>query len=141
MARRDSELTDFHKYPLWIRVLLIAAGSISVGLGVLGIFLPILPTTPFLLLAAFCYARSSEKFYIWLLTNRWFGEYIRNYREKRGVPLKVKIYTLLLLWITILSSAYFFVPVVWGKILLLMIAIGVSWHLIYIKTLEIEAKE
>ncbi|MFO7896234.1 MAG: YbaN family protein [Candidatus Cloacimonadales bacterium] len=141
MTRRDSELTDFHKYPLWIRVLLIAGGSISVGLGVLGIFLPILPTTPFLLLAAFCYARSSEKFYIWLLTNRWFGEYIRNYREKRGVPLKVKIYTLLLLWITILSSAYFFVPVIWGKILLLMIAIGVSWHLIYIKTLEIEAKE
>ena len=136
MAKQNSTGTDFNKYPFWIRFLLILAGSILVFLGVLGIFLPLLPTTPFLLLAAFCYARSSQKFYIWLLTNRWFGEYIRNYREKRAIPLKIKISTLLILWITILSSAYFFVPVIWGKILLILIAMGVSWHLLYLKTLD-----
>lgn len=136
MTKQDSTLPKFNRYPSWIRFLLILGGSILVFLGVVGIFLPLLPTTPFLLLAAFCYARSSQKFYLWLLTNRWFGLYIRNYREKKGVPLKVKIYTLLVLWITILSSAWFFVPVFWGKVLLLMVAVGVSWHLAYIKTLD-----
>ena len=61
--------------------LLIAAGTLCVVLGVIGMFIPVLPTTPFLLLAAVCYGRSSKRFYHWLLTNRWFGEYIRNYRE------------------------------------------------------------
>ena len=69
------------------RVLLIAGGNLCVALAVLGLFLPVLPTTPFLLLAAVCYARSSERFYHWLVTNRWFGAYIRNYREGRGIPL------------------------------------------------------
>ena len=68
-----------------IKIILISVGSLSVLLGILGIFLPLLPTTPFLLLAALCYSRSSERFYQWLVTNRWFGEYIRNYREGRGI--------------------------------------------------------
>jgi hypothetical protein len=70
---------------------LIIAGTSFAGLGILGIFLPLLPTTPFLLLAAACYARSSERFYNWLLNNRWFGHYIRNYLEGKGVPLRVKV--------------------------------------------------
>jgi len=75
----------------FLRYLLIIAGTIFLGFGVIGIFLPILPTTPFLLLAAVCYARSSQRFYNWLMNNKWFGNYIKNYYGGRGVPLKFKI--------------------------------------------------
>jgi uncharacterized membrane protein YbaN (DUF454 family) len=70
----------------WIRILLVIAGTLFVGLGIIGIFIPVLPTTPFLLLAAACYARSSRKFHEWLLNNRWFGDYIRNYLQGKGFP-------------------------------------------------------
>ena len=117
-----------------IRWVLITAGTIFVGLGILGIFLPILPTTPFLLLAAACYARSSKRFYDWLLHNKWFGAYIKNYREGKGVPLKVKVFTISLLWTTILFSAFFIINNLWIKIVLILIAIGVTIHIHAIKT-------
>lgn len=117
-----------------IRWTLIIAGTFFVGLGILGIFLPILPTTPFLLLAAACYARSSKRFYSWLLNNRWFGNYIKNYREGKGVPLKVKIYTISLLWMTILLSAIFFIDIFWIRVLLILIACGITIHILTIKT-------
>jgi len=79
------------------RKLLIIAGTISTAIGIIGIFVPILPTTPFLLLAAACYLRSSPRFYHWLVNNRFFGIYIRNYLQGRGMPLKIKIFTILLL--------------------------------------------
>jgi uncharacterized membrane protein YbaN (DUF454 family) len=107
---------------------------ISTAIGIIGIFLPILPTTPFLLLAAYCFARSSHKFYIWLNTNRLCGEYISNYRERKGIKLKHKILTILFLWLTIGYSVIFFVAIIWVKILLLIIAIAVSIHLIRLKT-------
>ena len=117
-----------------LKWILITAGTIFVVLGILGIFLPILPTTPFLLLAAACYARSSKKFYDWLLNNKLFGANIKNYREGKGVPLKVKIFTISLLWITILFSILLIVQIMWIRILLLLIAIGVTFHIILIKT-------
>jgi len=120
--------------------LLIVSGTLCVALAVLGMFLPILPTTPFLLLAAFCYARSSERFYQWLLTNRWCGEYIRNYQEGRGIPLGQKILTVLLLWLTIGYTALFVVGVGWVRLILLGIAVGVTIHLIRIKTLRTETQ-
>ena len=120
----------------WLKYLLIAIGTLSVALGLLGIFLPILPTTPFLLLAAACYIRSSERFYCWLINNRWLGEYIKNYREKKGIPQRAKIYTISLLWITILASAIFFVDILAIRILLILIAIGVTTHIASIKTLK-----
>ncbi len=89
-----------------IRSLLVVAGSVSVALGIAGIFLPLLPTTPFLLLAAACYVRSSPRLYRWLMNHRWTGEYIRDYREKRGLPLRTKILTVLILWATVGWSAY-----------------------------------
>lgn len=118
--------------------LLIVVGSIAVGLGVAGIFLPLLPTTPFLLLAAACYANSSERFYHWLLHHQWFGSYIRNYREGRGIPLVSKVVALALLWLTIGASAIFVVPVLIGKIVLVAIAIGVTIHLLSVKTFKEE---
>jgi len=84
----------------FVRVALIVVGTISTALGILGIFVPILPTTPFLLLAAACYSRSLQRFYDWLLNNKYFGNYIRNYLEKEGIPLKVKVLTLAVLWAT-----------------------------------------
>jgi len=119
-----------------LRGILIIAGTLFVGLGVLGIFLPLLPTTPFLLLAAACYVRSSKRFYRWLLNNKWFGNYIKNYRERKGVPLKVKLFTISLLWITILYSAVFVVDILLFRIILLLIAVGVTIHILYIRTLK-----
>jgi len=119
-----------------IRGVLIAAGSLFVGLAVLGIFLPLLPTTPFLLLAAACYARSSKRFYNWLLNNRWFGNYIKNYREKKGVPLRVKLLSISLLWITILFSVAFVVDIFLVRIILILIAVSVTVHILRIRTLR-----
>jgi len=112
---------------------LIASGTFFVGLGIAGIFIPILPTTPFLLLAAALYARSSKRFYNWLINNKIFGRYIRNYREGKGVPVKLKIFTIALLWITILCSAIFAVDILWVRILLGLVAAGVTIHIIRIR--------
>ena len=117
------------------RVLLIICGTISLALGIIGIVIPVLPTTPFLLLAAACYARSSEKFYNWLMGNRVFGSYIRNYREGRGIPLKVKAIAITFLWATILLSM-FFMESFFVRITLLIIAILVTLHISMIKTLH-----
>jgi len=120
----------------FIRGLLIIAGTLFVGLGILGIFLPLLPTTPFLLLAAACYAKSSKRFYHWLLNNKWFGNYVKNYREKKEVPLKVKLSSISLLWVTILFSAVFVVDILLFRIILILIAAGVTIHILSIRTLK-----
>jgi len=119
-----------------VRILLTTLGIFFVGIGVLGIFLPVLPTTPFLLLAAVCFARSSQRFYDWLLNNRWFGNYIRNYREGKGLPLKQKVIIIILLWVVIGFSATFAVHALWVKIVLILIAIGVSIHILSLRTLK-----
>jgi uncharacterized membrane protein YbaN (DUF454 family) len=120
----------------WLRTLLVIAGTFFVGLGIVGIFVPVLPTTPFLLLAAACYARGSQRFYGWLLNNKWFGSYIRNYLERKGIPLRVKVITITLLWITIGSSVAFVVETLALKLILVIIAIGVSIHILSIRTLK-----
>jgi len=120
----------------WVRILLIIVGTLSVGLGILGIFVPVLPTTPFLLLAAACYARSSQRFYDWLLNNKYFGNYIRNYQQRKAVPLRVKVLTLALLWITIGCSVMFAVEVFLVRVFLILIAIGVSIHIFSLRTLR-----
>ena len=113
-----------------LKIFLLVLGFLSTGLGFLGIFVPLLPTTAFLLLAAWAFARSSERFYNWLLNNRLFGKYITSYLEGRGVPRQTKIWSVVLLWITILASALFFVGNIWIQVLLLLIALGVSIHII-----------
>jgi uncharacterized membrane protein YbaN (DUF454 family) len=120
------------------RVLLIALGTLCVALGALGMFLPVLPTTPFLLLAAFCYARSSTRFYRWIMTNRWCGGYIRNYREGRGIPLVQKALTILLLWLTIGSTVCWAVSSWWLRFVLLAVAVCVTIHLVKMRTYKAE---
>ncbi|MGD9116508.1 MAG: YbaN family protein [Dehalococcoidia bacterium] len=115
------------------RYLLIATGTICLAVGIIGIFTPILPTTPFLLLAAVCYANSSARFHRWLLNNRVFGSYIRNYTEGRGIPLKVKIGTIALLWTTIGISIWLVANTI-VTVILLIVAAGVSLHIAFIRT-------
>jgi len=114
--------------------LLIFAGTVFTATGIIGIFVPILPTTPFLLLAAACYLRSSQRFYNWLLGNRFFGAYVSNYLHGRGMPRKIKIATIFLLWLTISCSIIFAVQALVIRIILLVIAVGVTVHILLIKT-------
>jgi len=114
------------------RFLLVGGGTISVALGIAGVFLPLLPTTPFLLLAAALYSRSSERFHTWLLSNRWFGEYIRRYSERRSMTRRHKGFTLALLWTVLGVSAAFIVSDWWARLLLGIVAVGVTVHLLWI---------
>jgi len=121
------------------RVLLIASGTLCVGLAAVGILVPVLPTTPLLLLAAFLYARSSERFHRWLTTNRVFGRYIDNYRRHRGMLLRDKILTLTLLWLTLGASIVLAQAAWWVTLLLAAVGTGVTAHIVRIKTLIPEA--
>lgn len=117
-----------------LRIVLLIGGFVLAGVGVLGMFLPLLPTTVFLLLAAWCFARSSERFYRWVHYNRLFGKYIRDYQTGKGMTLRSKIFSISFMWIGILVSAYWGTDMLYVRILLAVIAIGVTWHLIVIKT-------
>ena len=114
------------------RYLLIVLGTICLAIGIVGIFTPILPTTPFFLLAAACYLRSSARFHSWLMNNRVFGSYIRNYTEGRGIPIKVKLFTIVLLWVTIGISMWAVANVI-VTVVLLCVAVGVTLHIALIR--------
>jgi uncharacterized membrane protein YbaN (DUF454 family) len=118
------------------RRLFIIAGTIALGLGLVGIFIPVLPTTPFLLLAAICYLKGSQRLYDALLGNRFIGNYIRNYLEGKGMPLKMKIWTITLLWITIICSAVFATDNLIVRVILAVVLIGVTVHIIVIRTMK-----
>lgn len=113
---------------------LVSIGVLAVALGIVGIFVPILPTTPFLLLAAACFIRSSDRLYRWLIQHRWFGSYIRNYREHRAVTLRAKVLALVMLWGVIGYSAIVAVSAWWLRALLGTVAVGVTVHLLRMKT-------
>ena len=117
------------------RILLIILGWIFVALGFIGIFVPLMPATIFLILAAACFARSSEKFYNWLIYHPRFGSFIRNYREHRGMPRKAKVIAVTMVILTIGSSALFFTQSIYVRSLLLVIAIGIVTYLLSLKTI------
>jgi uncharacterized membrane protein YbaN (DUF454 family) len=114
------------------RYLFIVLGTLCLAIGIVGIFTPILPTTPFLLLAAFCYLRGSARFHRWLMNNRVFGGYIRSYTEGRGIPLKLKLFTIALLWVTIGISIWLVSNMIVTAILLVVV-VGVSLHIAFIR--------
>lgn len=116
------------------KVIFVLAGTISLGLGAVGVFLPILPTTPFLLLSAACYYKGSERMHQWLLSNRLFGSYVRNYKEGKGISLTGKIWTLSLLWITICLSAFYVMNNYAIQIVLFAVAIAVTIHIMTLPT-------
>ena len=106
-----------HDSPL-VRGLLLAAGVTCVALGVVGIFLPLLPTTPFMLLAAACFARSSRRFHEWLLANRTFGPLILEWEKHRSLPRRTKLTAIVLMSLTLAVSIVFFVERPWLQALL-----------------------
>jgi uncharacterized membrane protein YbaN (DUF454 family) len=113
--------------------LVLLGGFISLILGIIGIVLPILPTTPFLLLSSAAFAKKSKRFHRWLLNNKILGAYIKNYREGKGLPLKIKMITISFLWITVLISFLFLMDLIWVQVVLIIIATAVSIHIILIK--------
>jgi len=118
-----------------MKILLAAFGLISLVLGIIGIFVPLLPTTPFLLLSAALFSKSSTRLYAWLLNHRVFGKYIKSYREDKSIPLKVKVSALVLLWVSISFSIFFVVNEKWWlQLLLFSIATGATIHILSLKT-------
>jgi len=115
---------------------LVVLGFLSLAIGIFGIVIPLLPTTPFLLLSAACFLKGSDRMYRWLMNHKLFGEYIRNFREKKAIPLKTKAVAISLLWITILFSIFFMVESIYLRIMLAAIAIAVTVHILHFKTLK-----
>ncbi|MFC2391177.1 MAG: YbaN family protein [Bacteroidota bacterium] len=117
-----------------LRITLISLGIISLTLGIIGIFVPVLPTTPFLLASVALFAKSSPKLYYKLLNNKYLGEYIKNFRVHKSIPLKTKIFAISVLWISIATSIIFFIKILWVKILVAAIAAIVTFHISKFKT-------
>src|SRR5690606_22572986 len=111
-----------------LRYTLLAVGWLSVALGVIGIFLPVLPTTPFLLLSAACFLRSSRRLYRWLVRHPRLGPWVRDYLHGRGIPLRGKLRALGLMWSSITFPCWL-VPMFWARLFMLASAIGVTWYI------------
>lgn len=126
--RRPRRTTGFRKWAL------LTLGVLSTGLGVIGIFLPLLPTVPLLLLAAFCFARSSRRLHIWLLRHKHLGPMISGYLDGSGVTRRTKTYAITMIWLTVPASAFLFVPIMAVRCLLLGIALAVSIYIYRLPT-------
>ena len=141
MEQQDySHEVDFHSSTTF-RVLLVCLGALFVVIGVVGIFLPILPTTPFMLLAAWCFARSSTRFYNWIMNNKVFGPIIREWRQYRSIPKRAKITAMILMPTTFGISIFFFVPIFWVQIMLAAFCIFMLAFLWHIPVRELEECE
>jgi uncharacterized membrane protein YbaN (DUF454 family) len=111
-----------------MKIVLVTLGCLFMVLAVLGVFLPLLPTTPFLLLASACFARSSDKLHNWLRTHGRFGRYLRDYEDGRGIPLRAKVLAMVMMWPSMSYSMYK-VPFVSLKVMLFLVACGVTVYL------------
>ncbi|MBR5812262.1 MAG: YbaN family protein [Alistipes sp.] len=122
-----------------MKIVLTILGLLSLVLGVVGIFLPLLPTTPLLLLSAWCFIRSSTKLYDWLLNHPYLGKYIRNFREHRAIPLRVKVLSVAMVWLTIGYCIFVVVSEhLWAQLLMFALAAAVTWRILSYATLKEE---
>lgn len=135
-ANRSPARKQLQPLSAFKRAFLVAAGTLSLGVGVMGIYLPVLPTTPFLLLAAACYARSSERLYRWLLAQPRLSRHLRLILEERALPRNVKLVSLVLAWAVLGGLAFFVVESLWAKALLLVLALAKTAILLRIPTLQ-----
>jgi uncharacterized membrane protein YbaN (DUF454 family) len=119
------------------RIIYLILGLFFLILGIIGIFIPVLPTVIFIILAAWAFQKSSKKYYFWLMDNKYFGRLIRNYRLYKGISKKSRRNALIFLWLSLSVSCYF-VNITWVRILLICVGIGVTWHLFALKTLTNE---
>ncbi|WP_213367769.1 YbaN family protein [Mesobacillus boroniphilus] len=118
-----------------VKVFLIIIGTLSITLGVIGIVVPLLPTTPLILLGAACYVKASDKLYRRLIRNKWLGGYIRDFREKNGITLKNKVLSLSLMWVSILVTILFLGINFWLAGVLIVIAVTVSAYILSFDTI------
>jgi uncharacterized membrane protein YbaN (DUF454 family) len=121
-----------------LRWTLLISGFLATAFGVLGIFLPLLPTVPFLLLALACFARSSERFYNWLLEHAHFGPIIRPYINGQGMTRASKFKAIALVWASISLSAFYLLETDWVRWLLLLISCGVTLYLLQLPSIKVE---
>lgn len=121
-----------------MKIALTILGLIALGLGIAGAFVPVLPTTPFLLLAATLFLKSNRKLYDWLMHHPRLGVYISNFLVHKAIPMRVKIVSITTLWITLLYCAIFVAKLLILRILFIVIAIGVTIHILSYKTLKIK---
>jgi uncharacterized protein len=118
-----------------VKTLLITIGTLSIILGVIGIVVPLLPTTPLILLGAACYVKASDELYQKLISNKWLGGYIKDFREKNGITLKNKMLSLTLMWISILCTILFLEINFWLDAVLIIIAVTVSAYILSFDTI------
>lgn len=111
-------------------------GVLALGAGIVGVFLPVIPTTPFILLSAWCFFRSSSKIYQWVISNPTFGPTVENYQEGRGITVKTKIRAVVMMWLAITVSVYFFISNIYIIGVLYLIAIAVTIYLYRLPTLK-----
>lgn len=117
-----------------LRYLLIVVGWGSVVGGILGIFLPLVPSIPFLLLALFCFSRSSERFHTWLVEHKHLGPMVKDYLLHGGIPRRVKTVAIGMIWISFPASTFLLVDILWVQVTLLSIAAAVTIYLLLIPT-------
>ncbi|HHY25795.1 MAG TPA: DUF454 domain-containing protein [Desulfitobacterium dehalogenans] len=117
-----------------MKMILIGIGTLCVIFGVIGVFLPVVPTTPFLLLAGACYMRSSQKLHKRLLESKWLGPYLKDYYEDKGITSRAKAVSILCLWLSLAISMVFFIEIFWARVLLVGIGSGVTIFLLSRKT-------
>ncbi len=132
MAQRAKKIIDNRA----LRIFLTTLGLFCTALAVLGIFLPLLPTVPLLLLAAACFARSSESFHNWLLEHPQLGPLLRGYMDGQGIPLRAKVMAITLIWVSISVSVLLFIPLFWVKIFLIAIGLCVTIYLLRLPLCE-----
>ena len=118
------------------KAIYLIVGSISLAAGLVGVFLPVIPTTPFILLSAGCFLRSSERLFQWVVSNETLGPTIQNYHEGKGITKNTKIRAIVMMWLTISLSVYFFITNTYLIALLYVIAIGVSVYLFKLPTVK-----
>lgn len=119
-----------------MRGIYVIVGTIALVIGAIGLFLPVIPTTPLVILAAACYYRGSERLHAWILRSRWFGETIKNYQAGRGLTRDTKVRAIILMWTTIIISAWFFVSNHFVRVAMIGVAMGVTVYLVRLPTLE-----
>lgn len=112
------------------RYIYIFLATLCTGLGLAGTFLPVLPTTPFLLLAIFLYMRSSKAGVKMILRNRYLAPYVKSYFSRSGIPVAILVRTLFLLWITIGACIIWATDNLYLRLFLLLVAVGVTVHLV-----------
>lgn len=115
-----------------MRILLFTAGIILLSLGVIGAFLPLLPTTPFVLLATWLFGKSSPRFHNYLLRHRIFGQVLTDFYEKKALRVRTKVIALASMWAVLFTTSIFFMPYIWARVAVFAIGAAVTvWILRY----------